>query len=166
MTGRPLLFLDVDGPLVPFGGEHHPTHPPPDHGNPLLSRCDPAHGPRLAALPCDLVWATTWGEDANRAVAPRLDLPPLPVVTWPEPDALDRWHGLHHKTRALIEYAAGRPFAWVDDEITDADRAWVAEHHPGTALLHRVDPRTGLDPADYATLGAWLRSAPESRPAS
>ena len=33
----------------------------------------------------------------------------------------DRWLGLCWKTRPLVEWAAGRPFAWVDDEITGAD---------------------------------------------
>jgi hypothetical protein len=31
-----------------------------------------------------------------------------------------------------------RPFAWVDDEMTDADLDWVLAHHPGRALLHHV----------------------------
>ncbi|MET9650905.1 HAD domain-containing protein [Streptomyces sp. NPDC006460] len=163
---RPLLFLDVDGPLIPFGAapDAYPTYATGDDrldfaANPLLTRIDPAHGPRLAALACDIVWATTWMADANECVAPRLGLPPLPVVDWPEPSARDeRDHrmGLHWKTRPLVSWAAGRPFAWVDDEPTDADRAWVAAHHPGEALLHRVDPRRGLDEDDYAALDAWL----------
>ncbi|MCC3771454.1 HAD domain-containing protein [Streptomyces sp. UNOC14_S4] len=173
MTGaaqRPLLFLDVDGPLIPFGAPSHtyPTYamgatdrePYGAAANPLLSRIDPSHGTRLAALPCEVVWATTWMADANECVAPRLGLPPLPVVTWPEPsdtDDQDERDGLHWKTRALVEWAAGRPFVWVDDEITEADRAWVAAHHPGAALLHRVDPRRGLTDGDYAALDGWLR---------
>ncbi|MFC5825878.1 HAD domain-containing protein [Nonomuraea insulae] len=155
---RPLLFLDVDGPLIPFGG----TRPYPtfrdDAANPLLARIDPAHGPRLTALRCDLVWATTWMDDANECVAPRLGLPPLPVVTWPEPseaDERDERDGMHWKTRALVGWAAGRSFIWVDDEITDVDRGWVSAHHGGRALLHRVDPRHGLTDADYGVLGEW-----------
>ena len=59
----------------------------------------------------------------------------------------------------LVEVAAGRPFIWVDDEITDRDRAWVAAHHGGPALLHRVDPTIGLTDKDFAVLDDWLRQA-------
>ncbi|WP_435647425.1 HAD domain-containing protein [Kitasatospora purpeofusca] len=166
-TRRPLLFLDVDGPLIPFGGapDRYPTfttgpQSSGDDANPLLSRIDPEHGRRLLALPCDIVWATTWESAANDSVAPRLGLPRLAVVHWPEPSGIDdqdERRGLHWKTRALVEWAAGSPFAWVDDEVTDTDRVWVAAHHPGPALLHRVDPRVGLTGGDFAVLDSWFR---------
>ncbi|AZK92931.1 MULTISPECIES: HAD domain-containing protein [Streptomyces] len=169
MTGSrrlPLLFLDVDGPLIPFGeGARYPpaaTRPDPGGGsaNPLLSRVDPRHGAALAALPCELVWATTWMEDANECIAPLLGLPQLPLVVRPEPseaEERDERDGLHWKTRMLVERAAGRPFARVDDEMTGRDRAWVAARHPGPALLHRVDARVGLSDGDFEALGSWLR---------
>ncbi|MCX5380490.1 HAD domain-containing protein [Streptomyces sp. NBC_00091] len=164
---RPLLFLDVDGPLIPFGSaEPYPTYrtsaaPAGDDAHPLLARLDPGHGARLALLSCDLVWATTWTADANEWISPRIGLPLLPVVTWPEPSAIDERderRGLHWKTRTLVGWAAGRPFIWVDDEITGTDRAWVSAHHRGRALLHRVDASRGLTGADYATLGEWRRA--------
>lgn len=169
MTGsanRPLLFLDVDGPLIPFGAppDSYPTHcapmPLPGDGNPLLARIDPEHGPRLRALSCELVWATTWMADANACIAPRIGLPELPLVAWPDAPEIeeqDERAGLHWKTRHLVAWAAGRAFAWVDDEITDIDRTWVVANHPGKALLHRVDPATGLTDGDYRALNEWLR---------
>ncbi|MEU1298971.1 HAD domain-containing protein [Streptomyces shenzhenensis] len=164
-----LLFLDIDGTLLPFGAsgpypEYEPDTAlpgsvPPESaaGHPLLARIDPRLGPRLAALGCELVWATTWMDDANTCVSPWLGLPPLPVVEWPdedEPSAL-----LHWKTRPLVDWADGRPFVWVDDEITEADRAWVAARHPAPALLHRVEHRYGITDADLVALGEWLNTA-------
>ncbi|MEC3919283.1 HAD domain-containing protein [Nocardia sp. CDC160] len=161
---RPLLFLDVDGPLIPFGmtpGHESDSSPVPtrqDGANPLLARLDPELGPLLAALPCELVWATTWMDEANRSVAPALGLPMLAVVDWPErsDDHVDEWFGLHWKTRTLIEWAQGRSFIWIDDEIGDGDREWVSEHHGDRALLHRVDPRIGLRRNDFAALAEWI----------
>jgi hypothetical protein len=161
--GSPLLFLDVDGPLLPFGGSP-PYEPEEIVDLPRLARLRRDAGPRLAALPCTLVWATSWLDDANSEIAPRLGLPSLPVVAWPELTAADeredQWLGLCWKTRTLVDWAAGRPFAWIDDEITDADRHWVSAHHPGPALLLSVDASRGLTEQDLAVLGAWLQSLP------
>jgi hypothetical protein len=92
--------------------------------------------------------------ETNEEIAPRIGLPQLPVVDWPEDQLADK--GVRWKTRPLVTRAAGRPFIWVDDEISDADRAWVALHHPGRALPHRVDPRTGLGDGDFAAISRWL----------
>jgi hypothetical protein len=158
---RPLLFLDVDGPLIPFGTPPvAPADEPRDQAqvrphdvHPLLHRVKPEHGRLLSALPCELVWATTWMTDANDVLAPLLGLPALPVVDWPDSDEDGV---LHWKTRGLVEWARGRPFVWVDDEISAADREWVSVQHRGPALLHRVDPRRGLTDRDFAVISDWL----------
>ncbi|GAA0935325.1 HAD domain-containing protein [Nonomuraea longicatena] len=159
---RPLLFLDVDGTLLPYGA------PPPSGlaewdlwqsaANPQLAKLVPAHGARLLALGCDLVWATAWMDDANDVVAPRLGLPRLPVADLPDAPEEDEPDVLHWKTSALVAAAGGRAFAWVDDEIGDLDRQWVEANHPGRALLLRVDGRTGLTDADFAVLDTWARA--------
>lgn len=155
----PLLFLDVDGPLLPFGG----TSADDSGMDGYFGRLDPTLGERLAALPCRLVWATAWEDDANAELAPRLGLPELPVVAWPAPSderaRADDWFGLHWKTRTLVEWADGRAFVWVDDELTDDDRRWVSEHHAGQALLHHVDSWRGLGDEDFCLLEKWLASA-------
>ena len=152
---RPLLFLDVDGPLIPFG--EAAREPLTHEGNPLLGRLDPAVGPRLLALPCDLVWATTWWHGANDTIAPRLGLPRLPVVSRPEDDA-PAPRGLHWKTRPLSEWAGHRPFVWLDDEIGPMDRLWIEAAHPAPALLLRVDPARGLTEEDFTATEEWLRA--------
>ncbi|MDR7275713.1 HAD domain-containing protein [Catenuloplanes atrovinosus] len=152
--GRPLVFLDVDGPLIPFRARPVPGTAADGGGNPLLDRLDPADGRRLLALDCPLIWATTWGADANEIIAPRLGLPELPVVEWPDGD--EPSSGLHWKTTSLVRHATGRSFVWLDDEITDTDRRWVAAHHPEPALLRRIDPSTGLTAADFTALHDWL----------
>ncbi|KUO20963.1 HAD domain-containing protein [Streptomyces dysideae] len=179
---RPLLYLDVDGPLNPYAAK--PTRRPagysthrmkPDgwiaqhHGTPrafvkpLRVWLNAGHGRRLLELGerYDLVWATTWGTDANAFIAPVVGLPELPVVEWPTMhDAGPA--GTFWKTRHLVAHAAGRPFAWVDDDLGDADRALVAARHEGPALLHHVDPRLGLRDDDFAALETFARALPSS----
>lgn len=154
---RPLLFLDVDGTVLPLTG------PPPDTwdgweepSNPLLANVVRGHGGRLLALGCELWWATAWMHSANEVIAPLLGLPRLPVADLPAAPEVDRRDVLHWKTSVLVETAAGRPFVWIDDEIGDLDEVWVSAHHPGPALLHRVDPVPGLTGADLDTVAAWL----------
>ncbi|MFF8730532.1 HAD domain-containing protein [Streptomyces sp. NPDC015171] len=169
MTGsseRALLFLDIDGPLLPFGpSDGCPTvrsavaaEVPAGRGNPLLVRLDPAVGRRLAALGCDLVWASTWMDTANEVVAPRIGLPNLPVVRWPDTLLDEGPRGLHWKTRHLVEWAGDRPFIWVDDEISAMDQLWVGAQCREPFLLHRVDAAQGLTDDDFAVLTDWLRA--------
>ncbi|NJA56680.1 hypothetical protein [Streptomyces sp. NEAU-H3] len=169
MSG-PLFLLDVDGPLNPYAAnpsrrpKGYTTHRMRPTGwehprqKPLRVWLNPSHGPALLNLPGGLIWATAWGAEANTWIGPHLGLPALPVIVWPETGPRIGALGaptLHWKTIAVVEYAAGRPFAWIDDEITDADREYVAVHHVGPALLHHVSSHLGLLPADFEELTRW-----------
>jgi hypothetical protein len=179
MTMRPVLLVDVDGPLNPYAAKPHRrpegyrTHrllTPRweaaerrrliDHGlpnrrvRPLRVWLNAAHGPALRALPLDLVWATTWDEEANTFIAPVLGLPELPFIVWSSP-RVTPGGGVFWKTPEVVAWAEGRAFAWIDDEITEADRTWVTEHHDGPAFLRRVDPRLGLADDDFTALTTW-----------
>lgn len=146
-SNQPLLFLDVDGTLLPYRATASSvskvdwsTWQQPS--NPILSRLTRSLGDRLLALGCELMWATGWGEDANRVLAPILGLPQLPVVTLPEYPNGDYYDDeLHWKTRTLVSLAAGRSFIWIDDEIRQQDRTWVCGNHPGRALLRAAAHR-------------------------
>lgn len=162
---RPILFLDVDGPLNPWMATPHRRPKgytvlrmrPTGWERPrraLRVWLNPDHGPQLLGLGFRLVWATTWKAEANTWIAPVLGLPELPAVEWPQMHHADP-DGVHWKTRHLVTAAAGRPFAWVDDEIGLTDRDWIARHHKGHALPHRVDPAKGLLPDDFDTLRHW-----------
>jgi hypothetical protein len=169
---RPLVFLDVDGTIIPTDGVQLPTTLEDwyatwqNASNPHLAKIDRAHGSRLLSMPCDLVWATAWMADANAVIGPILGLPELPVADFGELPGIDDpiWAeadegaALNWKTRGLVELAAGRPFAWVDDELTVVDRAWISAHHHGQALLRRVNPDQGLADADLTAVEEWVRS--------
>jgi hypothetical protein len=159
-----LLFLDVDGTLIPYDGSTlaEPADAwteRPDQANPNLGRINLALGPRLLALPGELMWATGWLHDANDVISPLLGLPQLPVVDLDEPRIdVSECSQLNWKTETLVAVAAGRPFVWIDDEITGTHRTLVAENHPGSALLFRIDAHFGLTEADLAAVERWLRN--------
>ncbi|MDX3165930.1 hypothetical protein PV516_19270 [Streptomyces scabiei] len=171
---KPYCYLDVDGPLNPWlakpekrpaGYSTHRMKPPSLYDRhpgkprayvkPLRVWLNADHGPALLDLDVDLVWGTTWMAEARDFIAPVLGLPDLPYVDF-GPDLLnDRDDGLHWKLPALLAHAGDRPFVWVDDEVSDRDRAYVAAHHPAPALLHWVDPRHGLRDDDFAAIAAF-----------
>ncbi|MEV6652149.1 HAD domain-containing protein [Streptomyces sp. NPDC051219] len=162
---KPLLLIDVDGPLNPYaapatrrpaGYATHRMRPTGWETRPLRVWLNPEHGAELRGLArqYELVWATTWKAEANEWIGPHLGLPELPYIDWPEMHGKAP-RGILWKTQYVLEYAAGRPFAWFDDEITSMDREWVDRHHLAAALLLHVHPGIGLTRPDFDALADW-----------
>lgn len=155
MAEKPILFLDVDGPLNPYMAK--PERRPEGYKTirarpagtlwenerhaPLRVWLNESHGPELLKLPYELVWATTWEREANVWIGPHIGLPELPVVEF---TGSGRSTKLHWKTKQLIAYAAGRPFVWVDDECRREDHVYVTKTYGEHGKILRVSPYTGL----------------------
>lgn len=145
---KPLILIDVDGPLNPWA-----AHPKPPNYRPFDIRdgwwrklrvwLDPEHGDQLRRLADDtgaeLAWATSWGHRANTEIGPRLGLPHLKVIEFHDE------HGW--KYPAVARYACERPLVWFDDDFglhPERNREFVHKRrHLTTGLVH-VDPRTGI----------------------
>jgi hypothetical protein len=65
---------------------------------------------------------------------------------------------LHWKSAALVAPADGRRFGWLDDEISDIDRAWVSAHHGRDGLASSCRSELGVTEADVAVVGRWLEA--------
>lgn len=165
MTTKPMLLLDVDGPLNPW--PMHPTkaaeagytkHRITTSQGPFPVYLNPAHGDALNALTdvVDLVWATSWEHEANTLIAPLLGLPTsLPVITWPD-GAMEVYSRGSWKTKHVATWTAGRAFAWFDDEVNRYDRNYLAATNGiGPHLLVRVEEHHGLKPEHFDRVRGW-----------
>ena len=138
----PLLLLDVDGVLNPFAA----AAIPPGYTEHLLFpgeepvRVCAEHGRWLVELAArfQLTWATAWGTEANRLLAPLLGLPDLPVIAFPPAPFHPR-----DKLLPVIRYAEDRPLIWLDDQFPPEAHEWAAARRV-PAMLIDVDPAEGL----------------------
>src|SRR5580704_12997664 len=79
---KPLLLLDVDGVLNPFRAAPAPNGYQQYELAGYRVFLAERHGKWLRQLAdrVEMVWATTWCDDANELIGPILGLPQLPVI--------------------------------------------------------------------------------------
>lgn len=128
---RPVIVIDVDGVLAPFG---------------VPPRWNPNHGRWLRELAehADLAWGTSWTHQANWEIAPALGLPPLPVIE--TKDAIPYWE-------------APRPLVWIDDMFygIPASETTLEALEGRETLFVGTNPHVGLELADFNAIRDWVR---------
>lgn len=180
MTATPIVLVDVDGVLSPFGT------PEPDAGgwtdwdrHAFIGGFHLAHSPTLFAmirdLPAELRWVSSWGELANEILVPAFDWPaPVPVAAEMYP--IDRFvtslvDGTHTQVTdadtndtwpnwkpALVAatITEDRPVIWLDDDWAAPDPKW--QNWDGD---RPADPYTRLEELATTRGVAFLGIAPE-----
>ncbi len=159
---QPILFVDVDGVISLFGfapGTGPGELPGPLHWIDGVAHCIPRDvGDRLVTLAevFELVWATGWEERANEHLPFVLKLPflRLPSLTF---DGRAVFGSSHWKVEAIDEYAADRPAAWIDDNLSEECWAWAKRRSQAT-LLVETNPAVGLTDEHVSELLDWASS--------
>jgi hypothetical protein len=137
-----ILFLDIDGVLAPFNASKDSSF-----STKLGINWLPALKPELDRL-CEVyapIWASWWQEDSYK-VGKLYDLPPTGFCRFSDHfDDFEDLIPLDWKLPAMGSVAAGRPFVWVDDEITDYAFEWAyARDLTVPTKFFRTDGRVGL----------------------
>ena len=133
MTDRvkPLLLLDIDGVLMP-AGKTPPVRFETVELNGYQLVVSKQHSQWLQRLmdSYELVWATTWGEQANVSVGPALGLPNLEVM-----DIKKNRTAATQKLASITEWVGDRDLAWVDDELFEDAESWAQARDARTLLI-------------------------------
>jgi hypothetical protein len=142
-SDRPLAVIDVDGVLVLENpGVQVAEHVVGVYGKWARTVRIPVGAAEILhelSGYFDVVWASAWSHNAHAALRTVLDLPETP---WPFLPVQ------FHKLSAIREYAAGRPWVWIDDSIHDLGE--VPELSDG--ILVPVDSSRGIVDIDPAIL--------------
>lgn len=171
---KPYLLLDVDGPLNPYAGGGkkpdgyvlHNMRPSGWESESLPALkvwLNPNHGKKLRSLGYNLIWATTWAEDANEWISPHVGLPTdMETIVWGlhKIDGMKKpFSKLYWKTPEIVTYMQavhpGEDFIWVDDEAHKRDEKFLEEHLGVNVKVFTINPSKGLDDDDFAEIKEW-----------
>ena len=145
-SGKPLLFLDVDGVV---------SVKPVPGSVPYVSE---GAGERIRALSSryEIIWATGWGQGANTYFGPLLGLEAdFPVLAFGH-GAMSGATSLSAdwKIKAVDRTAGDHAVAWVDDNISHRHERWARRRRMPTRLV-RTNPYTGITDDDVRLLLEW-----------
>ncbi len=158
---RLVMFLDVDGCLSPLAGAHAGPLPATwtewrqlPMGMPVFVA--PECIARLAALPVERIWCSTWQGlvDGDNGLSAQLGWPGMPWLQLPPRDrpwdkrrAIEGWLAEHWR----------RPFIWVDDDcrLDLSGRPW-ARKLSVPSLLIRPRKNIGLTPHHLNAIERWV----------
>lgn len=156
-TIKPMLLVDVDGVLNPYGFDQSPSgftpyHFFPEDDYPVL--LTDTHGAWLCELGAvfDMVWASAWEEEANRFIAPLFGLSRWPTIPFP-PIPFDP----AEKVPAIDLFVGDRHCAWVEDRMTKEAFDWAVRRTAPTLLID-VEPSIGLTREMVEQLLDWATS--------
>jgi hypothetical protein len=160
MSGKPVLFCDIDGVISLWGfGEY--SRPPGAFavidGIPHFLSTRAAEHLLDLASDFELVWCSGWEEKADEHLPDLLGVPSgRPHLSFDGRSRAEVSARAHWKLGAIDEYAGDRPLAWVDDALNDACHAWAAQRDAAT-LLVATEPATGLQDAHAERLRAFAQ---------
>ena len=167
---KPWLLIDVDGVLNPgplmrcprdampegFAERGFELHKIKPEGFTRFFQVglSPQHGAALLAMQdvFRLGWATTWENEANTKIGPKIGLPKLPYA---------RVSVAGDKAEGVRELVGGAPFAWLDDLHYWHGGSQFA--NDPNALLIGVNPDVGLTVEDLLKARAWAEGLLESK---
>jgi hypothetical protein len=161
---RPLILLDVDGVLNQVRGARGARALAFDDFQTAVCngwkiRYSPLMGKRLAALEADIVWLTTWGEEANTWIGPLFGWEPLPVVERTDEDDKTSWWKSPAALRFLTEQPTP-PFIWIDDDLFDAvgngEVRWLQDATLPRHLLISPEYDVALVPSALDQIEQWI----------
>ena len=178
--GRPVVALDVDGVLNPYGEvEWHVATPvrvpsqqvprsPFIRGHGLRDlevtvRLNSAHGEWIQRLleHVDVVWSTTWEHLANDVIAPLLGIGPLEVATsvadWPPTsEQAKNTDSAAWKAGVLADRYRDRALVWVDDGAEEYRLLGDKWRHRVPTLVLVPDPSSGLTRDQQVAVEAFI----------
>lgn len=174
MAGAPWWFLDVDGVLNAFpapaagtNGWTYRTVPVATSGSTYAITVADEVVETLVEVHrsgrAEIVWCTTWGDEARTRLAPLVGLPEWPVAQYPDDlrcSPLPGWSAAPWwKVEAISRWldAEPRPYVFTDDDLTpEVDDELRTRHLDVPACLLRPSSSPGLEPEHLAIVTRFL----------